>query len=187
MKTRAIIFLLISSFLTGCVALVLAGAAGGIVVYDRRSMPMIEKDTRIFHLIHTEVVKDPVFQSSRVVVSSFNQTVLLVGQVPVTSLKIKVEKIAQKTPNVRRVYNHITVNSKLSLADQAKDTWITGEIRSKMLTKKDLESGSIRIVTENGVVYLLGVVTPEQATLAASVARQIKGVRKVVKIFQYIR
>ncbi|MDF1756758.1 MAG: BON domain-containing protein [Legionellaceae bacterium] len=187
MKIRAIIGLLVASLLTSCAALVLIGAAGGMVVYDKRNISMIERDGRIFHLIHTRIVRDPDFSESRVVVSSFNQIVFLGGQTSSSSLRLIAEKISQKTPKVRRVYNYITVGPKISLSMQSKDTWITGEIRSRMLTKKDLESGSIRVITENGVVYLLGIVTPEQADLASMVARQIKGVHKVVKIFQYIR
>ncbi|WED42940.1 BON domain-containing protein [Legionella cardiaca] len=186
MKIRAIIFLLVSALLTGCVAAVVAGAAAGLVVYDRRSFSMIESDTRIFHLIHKEIVTDPRFQDSRILVSSFNQVVLLVGQTPSASLRAMAQKIAQNTPNVRRVYDEITVNYPIPLSQRTKDSWITSQVRSLMLTKKGLESGSIRVVTENGVVYLIGIATHEQANLAVSVARQINGVQKVVKVFQYI-
>ncbi len=187
MKAKNILLVLFTSMLISCAALVVVGAAGGLIVYDKRSLPMIEKDSRIFYVINTEIAKDPTFDDSRIVISSFNKIVLLLGQVPASSVKTAAEKIAQKTPNVRRVYNQITIGPKISLTQQSKDTWITSEVKSKMLTKKDLESGSIRVITENGVVYLLGIVTPEQANLATSVARQVKGVQKVVKIFQYIR
>jgi osmotically-inducible protein OsmY len=88
---------------------------------------------------------------------------------------------------VHRVYDELTVAAPIPLSQSTKDSLITGQIRSAMLTKKGLESGSIRIVTENGAVFLMGVVTPEQASLAVDVARRVKGVIKVVKIFQYIR
>ena len=117
---------------------------------------------------------------------SFNQTVLLIGQTPTASLRVLAEKIVQNTPSVRRVYDEISVGYPLSLSTRAKDTLVTGQVRSYMLNKKGLESGSIRIVTEGGVVYLMGIATHEQANLAVDVARQVKGVQKVVKIFQYI-
>ncbi|ASQ44596.1 BON domain-containing protein [Legionella clemsonensis] len=186
MKIRVILFLLISALLTSCVAVVVAGAAAGLVVYDRRSLSTIESDARIFHIIHKEIVTDPRFQDARIIVSSFNQVVLLVGQAPTASLRVMAEKIARTTPNVRRVYNEVTVDYPIPLSQRTEDTWITSQARSLMLTKKGLESGSIRIVTENGVVYLMGIATHEQADLAVSVARQINGVRKVVKVFQYI-
>ena len=186
MKIRSIIFLLVSALLTGCVAAVVAGAAAGLVVYDRRSVVTLESDARIFHKVHTAIVTDLRFRDSRILVSSFNRVVLLVGQTPTASLRVVAEKIAQNTPNVRRVYDEISVDYPLPISQRTKDTWITSQVRSLMLTKKGLESGSIRIVTENAVVYLMGIATREQADLAVSVARQVQGVRKVVKVFQYI-
>lgn len=187
MKIRTLLFLILSSLLSGCVVAVVAGAASSLVVYDKRTVSMVEKDARIFHIVHTDLIRDTRFRNSRLVVSSFNGIVLLVGQTPVASSRVVAEKVAQQTPNVYRVYNEITVDYPLSITQQSKDTWITSQVRSNMLTKKGLESGSLRIITENGIVYLMGIVTPEQSNLAVNVARQVPGVRKVVKVFQYIR
>ena len=184
MKSKAIL-LLLSMLLTGCIAAVVAGAAG-MVVYDRRSVVMIESDARIFYVVNTAIASDPRFRGSHIVVSSFNQTVLLAGQTPTASLRVVAEKIAQSTPNVDRVYNEITIQQPSTLTQRSKDSWITGQIRGKMLTTKGLESGSIRVVTENTVVYLMGIATHEQANLAVNVARKINGVSKVVKVFRYI-
>lgn len=186
MNVKAGIFLFLSMCLTSCVAVVVAGAAGGMAVYDKRSVAMMESDARIFYVVHKAIVTDPRFRDSRILVSSFNDVVLLVGQTPTASLRVIAEKIAQSTPHVKRVYDEVTIDYPLPLSQRSKDTLITGQVRSKMLTKKGLESGSIRIITENGVVYLMGIVTHEQANLAVAVARQINGVNKVVKIFQYI-
>jgi len=172
--------------LTSCVVAVVAGAAAGMV-YDRRSMATIEADARLFHVIHTAIVTDHKFRDSRIIVTSFNRVVLLVGQTPTASLRELAQKIAQRTPNVTRVYNEVTVDNPIPLTQRTKDSWITGQIRSNMLTKKGLESGSIRIVTENKVVYLMGIVYPEQASLSVDVARRVNGVQKVVKIFQHFQ
>ncbi|KTD66365.1 BON domain-containing protein [Legionella spiritensis] len=186
MKYRSLFILLSCMLLASCVAAVVAGAAAGLVVYDNRSFTMLESDARIFHKIHTAIVTDPRFQESRIIVSSYNQVVLLVGQTPTASLRVLAEKIAQKTPKVRRVYDEVTIGDPIPLSQRSQDSWITSQVRSQMLTKSGLESGSIRIVTENGVVYLMGIVTSEQASLAVDVARQVNGVQKVVKVFQYI-
>ncbi len=147
---------------------------------------MLERDARIFYVTHKAIVSDPRFRGSRILVTSYNQVVLLVGQTPISSLRVVAEKIAQSTPNVRRVYDEVTIDPPLPLSQRSKDTLITGQVRSKMLTKKGLESGSIHLLTENKVVYLMGIVTHEQANLAVSAARGVKGVSKVVKLFQYI-
>ncbi|AHE68433.1 BON domain-containing protein [Legionella oakridgensis] len=186
MKKSTLIILCLSVLLTSCVAAVVAGAAGGLVVYDRRSMTMIERDARIFYVINKTIVSDPIFRDSHIIISSFNQIVLLAGQTPKASLRVVAEKIAKKTPNVQRVYNEITVQNPIAFSQRSKDSWITGQVRAQMLAKKGLESGSIRVVTENSVVYLMGIATHEQANLAVDVARQVNGVSKVVKIFRYI-
>ena len=185
-KFKSIAILLIVASLTSCVAAVVAGAAAGLV-YDRRTVSTIEADARLFHVIHTAIVTDPQFRNSRVLVTSFNRVILLVGQASSASLRVVAERIARTAPGVTRVYDEIVVGDPISLSQRTKDSLITGQVRSAMLTKKGLESGSMRIVTENGVVYLIGIATPEQANLAVDVARRINGVVKVVKIFQYIR
>ncbi|CAM4504384.1 MAG: hypothetical protein LEGION0403_FIIPPAGN_01898 [Legionella sp.] len=186
LKLKSIIFVLVSSLLTGCVAAVVTGAAVGMV-YDRRGVVTMEADARLFHVIHKNIVTNRQFSDSRIEVTSFNRIVLLVGQTPSASLRVLAEKIAHNGPGVERVYDEVTVGYPIPLTQRTKDSWITGQVRSSMLARKGLESGSVRIVTENGVVYLMGVVTDQQAALAVDVARRVNGVRKVVKIFQYIR
>ncbi|EHL32549.1 BON domain-containing protein [Legionella drancourtii] len=185
-KLKSVVLVLVVTLLSGCVAAVVTGAAVGMV-YDRRGMMTIEADTRLFHVIHKNIVTNRQFSDSRILVTSFNRVVLLVGQAPTASLRVLAEKIAQSTPGVERVYNEVIVSYPIPLTQRTKDSWITSQVRSSMLARKGLESGSIRIVTENGVVYLMGIVTDRQASLAVDVARRINGVRKVVKIFQYIR
>lgn len=185
-KLKAVIVILLFALLTGCVAAVVAGAAAGMV-YDRRSLVTLEADARLFHIIHTKIVTNPQLRDSRILVTSFNRVVLLVGQTQAASLRVLIEKITQSAPGVQRVYDEVSVGDSISLTQRTNDSWITSQVRSSMLAKKGLESGSIRVVTENGVVYLMGIVTDEQARLAVDVARRVNGVNKVVKIFQYIR
>lgn len=186
MRFRIAIIGLISVLLSGCVAAVVAGAAAGLIVYDRRSVTTLEADARIFHIVHTDLVRDRRLGNSRILVTSFNRVVLLVGQTPAASLKVLAEKIAQNTPGVVRVYNEISINYPIPISQRTNDSWITSQVRSRMLTTKGLESGSIRIITENSVVYLMGIATHEQANIAVNVARHVNGVSKVVKVFQYI-
>lgn len=184
-KCKTLVVLLMASLLTSCVAAVVAGAAG--MVYDRRAVGTMEADARLFHVVHKSIVTDPQFRDSRILVTSFNRVVLLVGQTPAASLRVLAEKTARSASGVKRVYDEVTIGHPIPLTQRTKDSWITSQVRSNMLTKKGLESGSIRVVTENGAVYLMGIVTAEQGSLAVDVARRVTGVNKVVKIFQYIR
>ena len=184
-KIRFIACLMNLVLLSGCVAVAVAGAAASMVVYDRRSVVAIESDARIFYQVRKAIIPNPAFRDARIVVVSFNNVVLLAGEAPSVSLRVIAEKIAQQTPGVRHVYDEIVVGPAIPLTQQSKDSWITSEVRTQMLAKKGLGSGSIRVVTENGVVFLMGVVSSDQANLAVEVARQVSGVRKVVKVFQY--
>ena len=178
---------LVQLLLTSCVIAVVVGAAAGVIVYDRRSLAVMDADLRIHHAIERQLAGDLRFKSSRIVPVSFNRVVLLLGQTPTVNLRNIVQRIAQNTARVVRIHNEIHIGHSIALQQQTKDTWITSQVRSAMLTKKNLESGSIRIVTENGIVYLMGIVTIEQSNFAIAVARRINGVQKVVKVFQYVR
>jgi len=183
---RTLILLFGCVWLSGCAGLFLAGAAGSFIVYDSRSLSTVEADARIYYLVNKSIVRDSELRDARISVTSFNRNVLLTGQVPKASQRVIAEKIAQRVANVRRVYDEIVVGPPAAYTQRSRDIWITGEVRSKMLAKKGLESGFIRIVTEDSVVFLMGNVTKSQASLAVDVARQVSGVNKVVKIFQYI-
>jgi osmotically-inducible protein OsmY len=184
--TKRLIISVLCLILSSCAVAVLAGAAGSYIIYDDRSMRTLEKDARIFHVIHKAIVRDRELASSHVNVTSFKQIVLLTGQTPYASARAMIEKIARQAPNVRRIYNEIIIANPSSAWQRTQDTGITSNVRTHMLTKKGLESGAIRIVTENGIVYLMGDVTHPQSDLAVTVARQVPGVQKVVKVFQYI-
>src|SRR5690242_15839108 len=109
MKSRlyGILFLLMSSLLGGCVAVMVAGTAAGMIVYDKRNLRTLENDARLYYLIHKNIVTDPRMRGSHIEVISFNQVVLLVGQTPVAAPRVIAEKIAQNTPQVKRVYNEV--------------------------------------------------------------------------------
>jgi len=178
--------MLLTICFSGCIPVMLAGAAGGYIVYDDRSIRSLEKDARIFHVVHRGLVKNAQMQDSRIQITSYKQVVLLTGQAPYASQRAIAEKLARSAPNTRKVYNEITIEGPISLLQKTEDSGITSNVRTHMLAKKGLESGGIRIITENGVVYLMGDVTHPQADLAVAVAREIRGVQKVVKVFQYI-
>ena len=185
-RLKTIGLVLLTVCITGCAAAFLAGAAGSYIIYDDRSMRSLEKDARIFHVVHTQFVRNKQLVNAHLDVSSFKQIVLLTGQVPYASQRALAEKIGREAPNVRKLYNEITINNPTNAWRRTQDAGITSNVRSHMLAKKGLESGAIQIVTENGIVYLMGDVTHAQAELAVNVARKIPGVVRVVKLFQYL-
>ena len=186
--TLNIVAILIFMMLSGCVAAFFAGAsAGGIIISDRRDWKTRQEDSYINHRLDINIVQDPQFKGSHIDPISFSRVVLLVGETPIASLKVTAEKIAKSTPNVTKVYNEIAIQEPVSFSQKSEDTWITSEVKSVLLVKSGLRSGSIKVITENNVVYLMGVLTREQAEMAVESTRRIDGVKQVVKVFEYVQ
>ncbi|HLS99319.1 MAG: BON domain-containing protein [Porticoccaceae bacterium] len=118
-------------------------------------------------------------------VHAYNGVVLLTGQVPREDLRSIAGDTARRFKGVRQVHNEIQVLPKTSLMSRASDSWLTTKVKSKLIAYKDIDSSKIKVVTENGVVYLMGLVFPDEGNRAAKVTSETKGVRKVVKVFEY--
>jgi len=164
---------------------VVGATAGGAVVYDHRGLEQMWQDRKIAHQAQIKINHDSQL-AHRVQISivTFNSVVLMIGRAPSPELRLHAYQIVKKVPHVRRVFNQVKIGPALSVKRIAKDGWITTKVKTDMLLAKGLHSTQIKVVTENGVVYLLGVVSPTQANLAADVARRVYGVRKVVKLFE---
>lgn len=178
----------LSLTLQGCIFVVgaAAGAAAIAVVYDHRTISNTLQDTKIANRIVDKIKANPELRNdSHINVTVFNRVVLLTGETPKQEWRQKAEDVAKSVPEVARVYNQLSIQGPTSSLTRTSDSWITTKIKSQMLATEDLKSSSIKVVTENGIVYLMGIVTRQQADISVDIARQITGVQKVVKIFQY--
>lgn len=128
----------------------------------------------------------PGLKAANIDVVSFNGVVLLTGQVPTNELRNLAGATAQQVHSVRQVYNEIQVRGTTSMLARTSDTWLTTKVKSALLTDKEIDSGRIKVVTENGVVYLMGLLTRQEAENAAEKTRTVGGVQKVVKAVEYI-
>lgn len=187
MKNLILMITLVLS-LQGCifVAGAAAGAAGIAVVYDHRKLEKIALDQKIANAVYAKIHGFAALRDkTHIDVTCFNQVVLLTGQATTPALRQQAEDLARSVPDVNKVYDEVTVKGPTSNLTRASDAWITAKIKTQMLATKDLKSGTIKVITENGNVYLMGMVTHEQADMAVDIARQVSGVQRVVKIFQY--
>ncbi|WP_299591270.1 BON domain-containing protein [uncultured Microbulbifer sp.] len=128
----------------------------------------------------------PDLKAANIDVVSFNGVVLLTGQVSSNDLRNLAGGTAQQVHSVRQVYNEIQVRGTTSVLARTSDTWLTTKVKSALLTDKEIDSGRIKVVTENGVVYLMGLLTRQEAENAAEKTRTVGGVQKVVKAVEYI-
>ena len=124
--------------------------------------------------------------ASRIVVTSFNGVVLLAGQTPRADLKAQAEQAASAVQRVKKVHNELQVMDPITLLAISNDALLTTKIKAQMLGDANVPGSRIKVITENGIVYLLGLVTQGEANAATSVVQSVSGVQKIVKLFEYI-
>ncbi|MFV9989022.1 MAG: BON domain-containing protein [Coxiella endosymbiont of Dermacentor nuttalli] len=193
---KKIIILIVFIFpLVGCVpAVFVAGGAtstalglGKAVIYDQRAYRIINQGHNARSIIQYCLNNDPLLKGkSHITISIFKSAVLLVGQAEKPEIRDRAYQIVKKLTHFQHIYNQITIGSLLSLVQRAADAWITTKVRTAMLLDiSGLHFSNFKVMTENEVVYLMGIVSPRQAAIAANIASQISGVKKVVKVFEY--
>ncbi|EKF74278.1 lipoprotein [Alcanivorax hongdengensis A-11-3] len=123
---------------------------------------------------------------SHIVVVSFNGIVLLTGQVASDDLKSQAGNIARQIRHVRDVHNELHVAGNSAMLARTNDTWLTSKVKSRLLVNGDAPGWRTKVVTENGVVYLMGLLTHEEANAVVAQVQKVYGVQKIVKIIEYI-
>lgn len=174
--------------LAGCSTIVSKATGDRPVGTDKteRSFGRFIDDELIETYVGANLLKaDPGYETANISVISFNGIVLLVGQVRSETLRNEATVLANQVRNVKRVHNELTVSGPISLPARTNDSWLKTKIKSAMLTNKGINPLEVKVVVENGIVYLMGLVGKPQADLAVTIARQTYGVQKIVKVFEY--
>ncbi|HSS63913.1 MAG TPA: BON domain-containing protein [Gammaproteobacteria bacterium] len=177
-----------AALLGGCAAAVGAGAVtGAAVAYDRRTAGTFVDDGLIELKAVGALQKDEeLWDYSHINVTSFNNIVLLTGESPSEALRQRAAQAVANLQKVRKVHNEVAVAAPSSVLSRSGDTLITGKVKTALLNSDNVDATRIKVVTENGVVYLMGLVTQTEADAATEVARRVGGVQRVVRIFEYI-
>ena len=183
-RLAALLILVPVLLLAGCPVIIAGGGAAAIsAIEDRRTSGTILDDDSI----ETQVrrgLRERYGDNTHVNVTSFNRSVLLTGEVPDEARRAEVEKMVQGIGNVRGVTNDLQVSAPSSLGARANDSLITTKVKGRLLDSNKVNPVHVKVVTEAGVVYLMGIVTDQEATDAVEVARNTGGVIKVVRIFE---
>ena len=179
------------SVLNGCAPLVVGGTATGVaVVHDRRTAGTVIEDQSIELKALSALRKDEeLYKQSHLNVTSYNMMVLLSGETPTEGYKQRAERIVAGVEKVRRVYNELSVAAPSSMMTRSSDTLITGKVKTSLFSIRGLEGFDptrVKVVTENGTVYLMGLLTRHEGDAVAEEARSVGGVQRVVKLFEYI-
>lgn len=189
MKAWAAAGLLLASVaaLQACAqALIVGGvAAGAVMAADRRQFEVMYADQRI-ELAAGSRIGDALKGEGHVNVTSYNYTALLTGEVPTAQAKLDAQKAASEVSQVKTVVNELQIAGTSSTTSRSNDAYITSKVKSNLLGNGKVKPTDVKVVTEASVVYLLGLVTREEADAATEIARGTAGVQKVVRVFEYV-
>ena len=179
--------LLAAVLLQGCAPMVMVGAGAAVVAYEDRRTTGAQVDDQTIELRVGNRIDDRFGSRVHVNVTSYNRYVLLTGEVPDEAARVEIEKMARGVTNVLGVTNDLQVAGISSATSRSNDTLLTTNVKARLLNSDKLNGIHVKVVTEASVVYLLGVVTEQEAADAVELARTTSGVRKVVKMFEYCK
>ena len=185
--TALLAALVAATTLGACAPLLLGGAIVGssIVVTDRRTSGT-QVDDQGIELKGIRKVNDAIGDRGSVSVTSYNRVVLLTGTVLAEADKAAVERAAASIESVKSVVNEVGVGTAASFGNRSNDTLLTSKVKASFVDAKDVQVNAYKVVTERGIVYLLGRVTEREASRASDIARGVSGVQKVVRVFEIV-
>ena len=190
LRIVALLTMLAIPWLTGCAGLLLGGAAVGVsVAHDRRTTGTVVDDQTI-ELKLQGALNQQLPPGNHINVTGYNSTVLLSGEVISEAVRQQAEMIARGIdPPVREVYNELVVAPASTLSSRSNDVLLAAKVKTALfqISITDFDPTRVKVVTERSVVYLIGLVRPNEADEVARVASQVGGVQQVVTLFEYIR
>lgn len=184
-----LVFFMLVILFCSCSSVTTVATSGAQAVYNRHSIKETLNDHYITMQAYKKIYNDdnPRFKNTSVGISTFHGEVLLTGEIPDKNDRKEIENLVHEVHGIKKVYNLTQISPPLSALKQASDAWITTKIRTKLLAMDEVDPSQIKVITENGTVFLMGIVPPEQAEATIQMARTTNGVQNVVKIFSYLR
>lgn len=171
--------------LAGCAAVAVAGIAGtALVVADRRSAGA-QLDDESIELKFASEARGRFGDTVHLNTTSYNGIVLLTGEVPDAKVQQDVTDLAKSVPRVRSVHNETVIAPTSTLTDRSSDTLITSKVKARLVEANQVPANLIKVVTERSVVYLMGIVSRQEADAASNLAATTSGVARVVRVFEY--
>lgn len=188
MKKCLIGLVIVSTLLTGCSNIISASRNEPINEnIGSRTLGNYIEDESIELKVLVNLSKGSVpLSQSHINVTSFNGQVLLTGQVPNEAVKSEAEQVVNKTREVTRIHNELEIAGPSSTIVRTNDVYLTSRVKLQLLTNKTVEGTRIKVVTENGVVYLMGLVSQAEADRAINIIRAVPGVQRIIKVFEYV-
>jgi osmotically-inducible protein OsmY len=177
---------LLSALLSACAPAMFGGVIGTAMVASDRRTSGAQVDDEAIEIRGAAAMRENFGTNTRVNITGYNRQVLLTGEVANDQQRLQAEQLVNKLPNVRSIVNELAVGPASSLSDRSSDALITARVKAAMVDTEDVFANVYKVVTERGTVYLMGRVTQREAQRATEVARGVSGVKRVVRVFEYL-
>ena len=183
----ALIVLIPIILLQGCATAIITGAATGVsLVHDRRTTGAVIDDQGVEFKAALAIFNNKdIYEQSHINVTSYNGIILITGETLTEQLKQQVYDLVRVIPKVRTIHNELIIAAPSSLPSRSSDAWITSKVKAKITSDRQIDPFYIKVVTEHGIVYLMGIVKQSESDRAVSITSNSAGVQRVVKMFEY--
>lgn len=189
MKTQIAKLLLIfvaAVQLSACAPLVVGGMVGGAMVASDRRSPGIQLEDEGIEQRSATAIRENFGSKEHVNITSYNRQVLITGEVSTDTVRRQIESLIGRVENVRAVVNELAIGAASSTGDRASDVVLVAKVKASMVDTEDVFANVFKVVGERGTVYLMGRVTQREAKRATDVVRGVSGVKRVVRVFEYV-
>ena len=181
------VLLYITAAIAGCAGILVGGAAtSAVVAHDERTTGSFIEDQAI-ELKALEAIRrnDELHGQTHLSVTSYNQVTLVTGQAPSEELRKTAVSIVSQVEKVRHVYDEIEIAAPSSMVTRSSDSLLTAKVKTKLFTLNNIDATKVKVVSENGVVFLMGILNQANANAVADAASRVGGAQKIVKLFEY--
>ena len=182
-----LIVLITIVLLQGCATAIITGAATGVTIaHDRRTTGAVIDDQGVEFKAALAIFNNKdIYEQSHINITSYNGIILITGETLTEQLKRQVYDLVRVIPKVRTMHNELIIAAPSSLPSRSSDAWITSKVKAKITSDRQIDPFYIKVVTEHGVVYLMGIVNQSESDRAVGITSNSAGVQRVVKMFEY--
>jgi|TARA_B110000908_G_scaffold152428_1_gene188057 osmotically-inducible protein OsmY len=182
-----LIVLITIVLLQGCATAIITGAATGVTIaHDRRTTGAVIDDQGVEFKAALAIFNNKdIYEQSHINITSYNGIILITGETLTEQLKRQVYDLVRVIPKVRTIHNELIIAAPSSLPSRSSDAWITSKVKAKITSDRQIDPFYIKVVTEHGVVYLMGIVNQSESDRAVGITSNSAGVQRVVKMFEY--
>jgi osmotically-inducible protein OsmY len=178
--------MLLSVLLSACAPAMFGGVLGTALVASDRRTSGAQVDDEAIEIRGSSAMRENFGTNAHINITGYNRQVLLTGEVPNDQQRLQAEQLVSKLPNVRSIVNELAVGPASTMGERSSDAVITARVKAAMVDSEDVFANVYKVVTERGTVYLMGRVTQREAQRATEIARSVGGVKRVVRVFEFL-